>query len=74
MCLKITVTIVYFIYSGDKTSATLHILNITVQDDQDNGRYQCIGLSATGGSSDSQWFTVRVTPSKLHVEMSLTNR
>lgn len=51
------------LYSGITTSATLHFLNITVQDDDDKGKYKCVGLSATGGSSDSQRFTVRVTAS-----------
>ncbi|KAL9986540.1 hypothetical protein ACROYT_G000706 [Oculina patagonica] len=46
---------------GNRTSATLHFTNITVEDDHDMGKYKCVGLSGTGGSSDSQRFTVRVT-------------
>lgn len=57
----------FFIYSGNKTSATLHFTNITVQDDHEKGYYQCVGYSATVGGSDSQRFSVRVTASKLEI-------
>jgi len=46
---------------GNRSRVTLHFTNITVQDDQEKGPYRCIGYSATGGHSDSQRFTVRVT-------------
>ncbi|KAL9986542.1 hypothetical protein ACROYT_G000709 [Oculina patagonica] len=47
---------------GNRTSATLHVMNITVEDDHDKGQYRCEGMSATGGSSQSHRFTVRVIP------------
>lgn len=52
-----------YIYSGNRSRVTLHFTNITVQDDQGKGLYQCIGYPAKG-DSDSQRFTVRVTASK----------
>ena len=64
---KISAVNCFHLYSGNRSSVTLYFTNITVQDDDKKGYYQCTGYSASGGKPVSQRFTVGVTASKLEI-------